>query len=109
MFAYRMYVVMFRRELSYDEAGKLWDIILADRMLHQQGSMNTRMDLRTFVVAAIVLEYKWKILFSCSKSDDMYELFFGLKGRIPLSKVIHRAKTLRAKHPQVWQRMVDNQ
>lgn len=109
MFAYRMYVVMFRREMSYDEAGKLWDIILADRMLHQQGSMNTRMDLRTFVVAAIVLEYKWKILFSCSKSDDMYELFFGLKGRIPLSKVIHRAKTLRAKHPQVWQRMVDNQ
>lgn len=105
MFAYRMYVVMFRRELSYDDAGKLWDIILADRMLHQLGTGNTGIDLRTFIVASIVLENKWKILFSCTKSDDMYELFFGLKGRIPLAKVIHRAKSLRAKHANVWEKI----
>lgn len=105
MFAYRMYVVMFRRELSYDDAGTLWDVILADRMLAQQGTGNQGIGLITFVVAAIALENRWKILLSCSKSDDIYELFFGLKGRIPLLKVINRARSLRAKHPRLVEQL----
>ena len=105
-FAYRMIVVLFRRELRLDQALTLWEILWADGALRDpnaspslspSSSSSALPDLLSCFVAATVISQRRAILDSCRDSDDLLKHFQSSSMRINLPQCLSDAKEFRVR------------
>ncbi|KAK9844130.1 hypothetical protein WJX81_005364 [Elliptochloris bilobata] len=105
-FAYRMLVVLLRREMTQAQGLELWEALWADEcwqqltpFKHEAESAGlgweagAQPDLFLLCVAAVVLRQRRRILADCESQDDAMRLFNSV--RVEPWETLHAARTLR--------------
>ncbi|GAU35172.1 hypothetical protein TSUD_218060 [Trifolium subterraneum] len=104
-FVYRMVVVLFRRELTFEQTLCLWEVMWADQAAIRAGigkSAWSRIrqrapptdDLLLFAIAASVLQRRKLILEKYSSMDDILKECNGMAGRLDVWKLLDDAHNL---------------
>lgn len=100
-FAYRMIVVLFRREVPLHQALTLWEILWADALMETNASSSASSppcpDLLSCFVAATVISQRRSILDSCRDSDDLLKHFQSSSMRVNLKECLGDAKEFRVR------------
>lgn len=104
-FVYRMVVVMFRRELSFDQTLCLWEVVWADQAANRAGigkSTWGRMrmgppptdDLLLYAIAASVLQKRKLIIERYSSMDEIIRECNNMAGQLDVWKLLDDAHNL---------------
>lgn len=104
-FLYRMVVVLFRRELTFEQTLCLWEVIWADQAAIRAGisksawvKMRLRAppteDLLLYAIAACVLQRKKLIVEKYSTMDEILRECNDLAGQLDVWKLLHDAHDL---------------
>ncbi|XP_045815944.1 rab GTPase-activating protein 22-like isoform X2 [Trifolium pratense] len=104
-FVYRMVVVLFRRELTFEQTLCLWEVMWADQAAIRAGigkSAWSRIrqrapptdDLLLFAIAASVLQKRKLILEKYSSMDDILKECNGMSGHLDVWKLLDDAHNL---------------
>ncbi|AES72567.1 putative Rab-GTPase-TBC domain-containing protein [Medicago truncatula] len=104
-FVYRMVVVLFRRELTFEQTLCLWEVMWADQAAIRAGigkSPWSRIrqrapptdDLLLFAIAASVLQRRKLILEKYSSMDDILKECNGMAGHLDVWKLLDDAHNL---------------
>ncbi|WJX40551.1 Rab GTPase-activating protein 22 [Trifolium repens] len=104
-FVYRMVVVLFRRELTFEQTLCLWEVMWADQAAIRAGigkSAWSRIrqrapptdDLLLFAIAASVLQRRKLILEKYSSMDDILKECNGMSGHLDVWKLLDDAHNL---------------
>ncbi|KHG04870.1 GTPase-activating GYP7 [Gossypium arboreum] len=104
-FVYRMVVVLFRRELSFEQTLCLWEVVWADQAAIRAGITKTswgRMRLRApptddlllYAIAACVLQRRKLIIEMYSSMDEIMRECHSMAGRLDVWKLLDDAHGL---------------
>ncbi|KAL8160579.1 LOW QUALITY PROTEIN: hypothetical protein V2J09_002116 [Rumex salicifolius] len=104
-FVYRMVVVLFRRELTFEQTLCLWEVMWADRAAVQAGigkSAWSRIrqrapptdDLLLYAIAASVLQRKKQIIEKYSSMDEILRECNNMSGHLDVWKLLDDAHDL---------------
>ncbi|CAN6298787.1 unnamed protein product [Urochloa humidicola] len=104
-FVYRMVVVMFRRELTFEQTLCLWEVMWADQAANRAGIANSswrRMrlgapptdDLLLYAIAASVLQKRKLIIESYSSMDEIIRECNSMAGQLDIWKLLDDAHDL---------------
>lgn len=104
-FVYRMVVVLFRRELTFEQTICLWEVMWADQAAIRAGigkSAWSRIrqrappteDLLLYAIAASVLQRRKLILEKYSSTDEIIRECNGMAGRLNVWKLLDDAHNL---------------
>jgi hypothetical protein len=105
-FAYRMVVVLMRRELSYGQTLSLWESLWADRSALRMDNkakiscMRVRSkapatgDLLLYVIAAAIRQKRRAIMDNCSCMEEVLEECNGMAGNLKIEILLNDARNL---------------
>ncbi|CAN1170730.1 Rab GTPase-activating protein 22 [Linum perenne] len=104
-FVYRMVVVLFRRELSFEQTLCLWEVMWADQAAIRAGigkSAGSRIrqrvpptdDLLLYAIAASVLQKRKLIIEKYSSMDEILRECNGMSGHLDVWKLLDDAHNL---------------
>ncbi|PUZ38268.1 hypothetical protein GQ55_9G182900 [Panicum hallii var. hallii] len=104
-FVYRMVVVMFRRELTFEQTLCLWEVMWADQAANRAGIAKSswrRMrlgapptdDLLLYAIAASVLQKRKLIIESYSSMDEIIRECNSMAGQLDIWKLLDDAHDL---------------
>lgn len=104
-FVYRMVVVMFRRELTFEQTLCLWEVMWADQAANRAGIARSpwrRMrlgapptdDLLLYAIAASVLQKRKLIIESYSSMDEIIRECNSMAGQLDIWKLLDDAHDL---------------
>lgn len=104
-FVYRMVVVMFRRELTFDQTLSLWEVMWADQAASRAGIATSSWgklrlaapptdDLLLYAIAASVLEKRKLIIESYSSMDEIIRDCNSMAGQLDIWKLLDDAHDL---------------
>ncbi|CAN6292940.1 unnamed protein product [Urochloa humidicola] len=104
-FVYRMVVVMFRRELTFEQTLCLWEVMWADQAANRAGIANSswrRMrlgapptdDLLLYAIAASVLQKRKLIIESYRSMDEIIRECNSMAGQLDIWKLLDDAHDL---------------
>ncbi|CAN0922692.1 Rab GTPase-activating protein 22 [Linum grandiflorum] len=104
-FVYRMVVVLFRRELSFEQTLCLWEVMWADQAAIRAGigkSAGSRIrqrvpptdDLLLYAIAASVLQKRKLIIEKYSSMDEILKECNGMSGHLDVWKLLDDAHNL---------------
>ncbi|KAJ3690326.1 hypothetical protein LUZ61_019490 [Rhynchospora tenuis] len=104
-FVYRMVVVMFRRELTFEQTVSLWEVMWADQAARRAGLGGSAWgpikldapptdDLLLYAIAASVLQKRKVILESYSSMDEIIRECNSMTGRLDVWKLLDDAHDL---------------
>ncbi|KAF8722408.1 hypothetical protein HU200_022523 [Digitaria exilis] len=104
-FVYRMVVVMFRRELTFEQTLCLWEVMWADQAANRSGIAKSpwrRMrlgapatdDLLLYAIAASVLQKRKLIIESYSSMDEIIRECNSMAGQLDIWKLLDDAHDL---------------
>lgn len=105
-FAYRMLVVLMKRELDLSQTLTLWEMMWADGKLRESKANRIQsedgtetepappgeVNLLHYFIAAVVCSQRRRVLDECHSGDDVLQLFQNL--RIEFSRVMRKARHL---------------
>jgi hypothetical protein len=104
-FVYRMVVVMFRRELTFEQTLSLWEVMWADQAASRAGIARSSWgklrlgapptdDLLLYAIAASVLEKRKLIIESYSSMDEIIRDCNNMAGQLDIWKLLDDAHDL---------------
>nr|BAJ94067.1 predicted protein [Hordeum vulgare subsp. vulgare] len=104
-FVYRMVVVMFRRELTFEQTLSLWEVMWADQAARRAGITRSSWgklrlgapptdDLLLYAIAASVLEKRKLIIESYSSMDEIIRDCNSMAGQLDIWKLLDDAHDL---------------
>ncbi|VAH05266.1 unnamed protein product [Triticum turgidum subsp. durum] len=104
-FVYRMVVVMFRRELTFEQTLSLWEVMWADQAARRAGIARSSWgklrlgapptdDLLLYAIAASVLEKRKLIIESYSSMDEIIRDCNSMAGQLDIWKLLDDAHDL---------------
>lgn len=104
-FVYRMVVVMFRRELAFEQTLSLWEVMWADQAAHRAGIAKSSWgklrlgapptdDLLLYAIAASVLQKRKLIIESYSSMDEIIRECNSMAGQLDIWKLLDDANDL---------------
>ncbi|KAJ4774482.1 Ypt/Rab-GAP domain of gyp1p superfamily protein [Rhynchospora pubera] len=104
-FVYRMVVVMFRRELTFEQTVSLWEVMWADQAARRAGLGGSAWgpikldapptdDLLLYAIAASVLQKRKVILESYSSMDEIIRECNSMAGQLNVWKLLDDAHDL---------------
>lgn len=104
-FVYRMVVVMFRRELTFEQTLSLWEVMWADQAASRAGISRSSWrklrlgapptdDLLLYAIAASVLEKRKLIIESYSSMDEIIRDCNSMAGQLDIWKLLDDAHDL---------------
>ncbi|XP_047093623.1 rab GTPase-activating protein 22-like [Lolium rigidum] len=104
-FVYRMVVVMFRRELTFEQTLSLWEVMWADQAASRAGIARSSWgklrlgapptdDLLLYAIAASVLEKRKLIIESYSSMDEIIRDCNNMAGQLDIWKLLDDAHNL---------------
>ncbi|CAI0452594.1 unnamed protein product, partial [Linum tenue] len=97
-FVYRMVVVLFRRELSFEQTLCLWEVMWADQAAIRAGIGKQRVpptdDLLLYAIAASVLQKRKLIIEKYSSMDEILRECNSMSGQLDVWKLLDDAHNL---------------
>ncbi|KAJ3682149.1 hypothetical protein LUZ60_014722 [Juncus effusus] len=104
-FVYRMVVVLFRRELTFDQTVCLWEVMWADQVANRVGLKRVGLgpirldppptdDLLLYAIAASVLQKRKVIIESYDCMDEIIRDCNGMAGKIDVWRLLDDAHDL---------------
>ncbi|BAF26986.1 rab GTPase-activating protein 22 [Oryza sativa Japonica Group] len=104
-FVYRMVVVMFRRELTFEQTLCLWEVMWADQAANRAGIAKSSLgklrlgapptdDLLLYAIAASVLQKRKLIIESYSSMDEIIRECNSMAGQLDIWKLLDDAHDL---------------
>ncbi|XP_040384078.1 rab GTPase-activating protein 22 [Oryza brachyantha] len=104
-FVYRMVVVMFRRELTFEQTLSLWEVMWADQAANRAGIAKSSLgklrlgapptdDLLLYAIAASVLQKRKLIIESYSSMDEIIRECNSMAGQLDIWKLLDDAHDL---------------
>ncbi|KAL6905199.1 hypothetical protein ACP4OV_002800 [Aristida adscensionis] len=101
-FVYRMVVVMFRRELTFEQTLCLWEVMWADQAANRAGIAKSSLrlgapptdDLLLYAIAASVLQKRKLIIESYSSMDEIIRECNSMAGHLDVWKLLDDAHDL---------------
>ncbi|KAL5223493.1 hypothetical protein ABZP36_010132 [Zizania latifolia] len=104
-FVYRMVVVVFRRELTFEQTLSLWEVMWADQAANRAGIAKSSLgklrlgapptdDLLLYAIAASVLQKRKLIIESYSSMDEIIRECNSMSGQLNIWKLLDDAHDL---------------